>query len=100
MRNLSKYPPALGMTGTVIGLVAIFADLSSENRANLGPSLALAMTATFYGLLLANTLLLPLADRLQVMHSHKVRENELVFRVLLLLQQGEPKEMIVGQLHV
>lgn len=99
MRNLAKYPPALGMTGTVVGLVSIFSRLSPDSRQTLGPSLALAMTATFYGLVIANALLLPLADRLTVLHHQHTKVNDGVFRVLMLIHRGEPTQIIEGQFH-
>ena len=99
MRNLAKYPPALGMTGTVIGLVSLFSHLGPDSKDKLGPSLALAMTATFYGLMLANMVLLPLADRLHVQHLSHVKKNEHVYRVLLLIEQGEPPSLIEGEVN-
>ena len=98
MRNLAKYPPALGMTGTVVGLVALFSSLTAENRGNIGPSLALALTATFYGLILANTILMPLADRLQVSHQTQAKLNERIFNVLILIHEGKPASIIKEKL--
>lgn len=99
LRNLAKYPPALGMTGTVIGLVALFSKLSAENQANLGPNLALAMTATFYGLILSNACLMPLADRLYVIHLSNMKKNDHIYRVLMLIHQGEAESLISEKLN-
>ncbi len=99
LRNLAKYPPALGMTGTVIGLVSLFSNLTPENKTSLGPLLALAMTATFYGLILSNILLMPLADRIQVMHITRAKEIELVFKVILLIHQNEAKNVIEDEIY-
>ncbi len=88
LRNLAKYPPALGMTGTVLGLVSLFSGLNPESKMDLGPNLALAMTATFYGLVLANGLLMPLADRLYVQHLRQSRDEDHVFKTLMLIQRG------------
>jgi flagellar motor component MotA len=63
LKNLSKYPPALGMTGTVMGIVNVFYALD-QNKDSIGLNLSMAMTATFLGLILANVLISPLADRL------------------------------------
>lgn len=90
LRNLAKYPPALGMTGTVVGLVNLFSSLGPDAKSQIGPALALAMTATFYGLILANGVVMPLADRLQVEHLNQVRINDQVFQGLLLIHAGEP----------
>jgi chemotaxis protein MotA len=99
LRNLAKYPPALGMTGTVIGLVSLFSHLTPDNRQGLGPLLALAMTATFYGLIAANAILMPLADRLYIMHLSEMRSNEHVFKVLLLIHQDEAPKVIEDELN-
>ncbi|MGK5085343.1 MotA/TolQ/ExbB proton channel family protein [Bdellovibrionota bacterium FG-1] len=99
LRNLAKYPPALGMTGTVIGLVSLFSSLTPESRSQIGPNLALALTATFYGLILANVILMPLSDRLHVRHLKRAKDNEHIYRVVLMINSGEPQQVIAGGLH-
>lgn len=93
LRNLSKYPPALGMTGTVMGMVSIFASMD-DNKSSIGPALALAMTATFFGLIMANMLFMPLADRLQVKHLKETKVYLGVYQILLLIGQDEPTSLI------
>lgn len=90
LKNLSKYPPALGMIGTVMGMIALFANLNSENKLFIGQALSVAMTATFYGLMLANMIILPLADRLQIQHQSTSNRNELIFTALLKINKSEP----------
>lgn len=90
LRNLAKYPPALGMTGTVVGLVTVFASLDATDQSKIGLALAIALTATFYGLLLSNALIMPFADRLQVSHLHETRRNELIMKMLIMINNGEP----------
>lgn len=97
MRNLAKYPPALGMTGTVVGLVSLFSQLSGDNRNALGPALALAMTATFFGLVLANGIITPLADRLHVQHMWKKRMYTDVYQMLLLINRGESLDLVKNE---
>ena len=94
LKNLAKYPPALGMTGTVIGLVSLFANLGVDNKASIGPSLALAMTATFFGLIMANGLVMPLSDRL-IVHQIKVQEyNNEIYQILIMINHNEPVTLI------
>lgn len=94
LRNLAKYPPALGMTGTVIGMIALFGSLDDENRSNIGANLALAMTATFFGLALANFVILPIADRLHIRHLSRMKRNELVYHSMLLINLNEPVSVV------
>ena len=98
LHALAKYPPALGMTGTVMGMISLFANLGSSNKAALGPSLAVAMTATFYGLITANALLNPLADRIAVEAIHRKKYYGLVYEILTLINRRDPINMIEEEL--
>lgn len=99
LRNLSKYPPALGMTGTVMGLVKLFSDLGGDNRSAIGPSLAIALTATFYGLIMANGVVMPLSDRLNVAHLRKKMAYAGLYEILLLINRQEPTLLIEAEIQ-
>ena len=89
LRHLSKYPPALGMTGTVVGLVTLFSQLGGDAKSTMGPALALAMTATFFGLAMANGIIQPLADRLVVAGIAERRVLAGVMQALILINRGD-----------
>jgi chemotaxis protein MotA len=99
LKNLAKYPPALGMTGTVMGMVTLFANLSAENKAGIGPALGLAMTATFFGLLLANGIVMPISDRLAVHHMRWRNQMTSVYELLLLVNRREPSTLVRGEVN-
>lgn len=93
-KSLAKYPPALGMMGTAMGMVQLFAGLSAENKGNIGADLALAMTATFYGLILANLVVSPMSDRL---NNQKIRQQEMldiICKNLIMINSDEPISII------
>lgn len=98
LKNLAKYPPTLGMMGTVMGMIHLFSALDS-NKGNIGQALSVAMTATFFGLILANILIAPLADRLHIKHvaQHRVLDN--IYELLLLINQGEPSSLIKEEVN-
>ncbi|WP_413287621.1 MotA/TolQ/ExbB proton channel family protein [Bdellovibrio sp. HCB337] len=98
LKNLSKYPPTLGMTGTVMGMISLFATLDA-NKSTVGQALSTAMTATFLGLVLANLLISPLADRLHVKQVNQQRMLENMYELLLLINQGEPTALIKEELN-
>ena len=98
LKNLAKYPPALGMMGTVMGMVSLFANLDS-NRNAIGANLAMAMTATFFGLLLSNIILSPLADRLQIYHVNKKNMSLKITNIILLLNRNEPSVIIKDKIQ-
>ncbi|WIW87661.1 MotA/TolQ/ExbB proton channel family protein [Sphingobium sp. V4] len=60
--SIADAAPALGMAGTIIGLVGMFAAM--DDPAALGPSMALALLTTFYGVVIANLIAAPIAARL------------------------------------
>ena len=55
--------PAMGMVGTLVGLVALFARM--QDTSAIGSAMAVALLATLYGALLANLVLSPVAARLR-----------------------------------
>ena len=58
-----EYAPAMGLIGTLIGLVQMLGNL--EDPSTIGPSMAVALLTTFYGALLANMVFSPLAAKLR-----------------------------------
>jgi chemotaxis protein MotA len=60
--SVADAAPALGMAGTIIGLVGMFAGM--DDPAALGPSMGLALLTTFYGVVIANIVAAPVAARL------------------------------------
>lgn len=97
LKNLTKYPPTLGMAGTVTGMIALFANLDT-NKDKIGSSLSIAMTATFFGLILANMVISPLADRLQVRRVNNQRLLDHIYEILLLINRDEPAALINGEM--
>lgn len=93
LKNLAKYPPALGMAGTVMGIVTLFQSLEG-GKEKIGPALAIALTATFFGLVIANGLVMPLSDRLQVRHLSQSQYLDHLYQVLLLINEGEAAQLI------
>ena len=98
LKNLAKYPPALGMTGTVVGLVTLFNNLGSD-KSKLGGALALAMTATFLGLIIAHALIMPLADRLDARQVQVSRLYNNLFEIILLIDRDEASTIILDEVE-
>src|SRR5207248_787419 len=88
LTTLARAAPAMGLVGTTLGLITLLRDLSDFSQ--LGPSMALALLCTLYGLLLANGLYQPLA---RLVHAHSLvaaEEARLVTRALTLIASGKP----------
>ena len=62
LRFMALQAPVFGMAGTLIGLVQMLMHL--DDPSTIGPALATALITTFYGLMLANLIMTPLAAKL------------------------------------
>lgn len=70
LKKLGEFAPAMGLIGTLIGLVQMLGNL--DDPGTIGPSMAVALLTTFYGAVLANMVFLPLAAKLE---RNSVEEN-------------------------
>ena len=62
-KALAKFPPAFGLLGAVMGMIAMMQSLGgADAMAKVGPALAVALVATLYGIALANFIFLPLGE--------------------------------------
>jgi chemotaxis protein MotA len=88
LTSLARVAPATGLVGTTLGLIALLKDL--RNFEQLGPSMALALLCTLYGLVLANALYAPLARLVHVQAVATLEEAKLLTRALILVSEGKP----------
>ena len=86
--SLARVAPATGLIGTTLGLISLLRDL--RNFDQLGPSMALALLCTLYGLLLANAVYQPVARLIHVRAVAGQEEARLLSRALVLLGEGKP----------
>ncbi len=63
LRKASEVSPAMGLIGTLIGLVQMLGNLNDPS--SIGPAMAVALLTTLYGALLAYVVLIPLASKLE-----------------------------------
>lgn len=78
LRKMAEFAPAMGLIGTLIGLVQMLGNL--QDPTTIGPAMAVALLTTFYGAVLANMVFLPLASKLERNSS----EEALIHQVFLL----------------
>jgi chemotaxis protein MotA len=77
-RKAAEVAPAMGLIGTLVGLVQMLSNL--QDPASIGPAMAIALLTTFYGAILAYMVFSPLASKLE----RDTDEQELVQNVYLL----------------
>jgi chemotaxis protein MotA len=100
IRTAAKYPPAFGMIGTVLGLIALLHGLGpSSDTSSIGASMSVALTTTLYGLLLANYGLIPMADNLETRVRQDLAYRRVVLEGMLMLNEKEDPVLIQETLN-
>jgi chemotaxis protein MotA len=93
------YAPTIGIIGTVMGLVQVLSHLGGDSS-ELGHSIALAFLATFWGILSANLLWLPLGSKVK----QNIHYQSLISRMCIAgvtgLQTGEAPRALREKLEV
>ena len=77
LRRASEIAPAMGLIGTLVGLVQMLASL--DDPSTIGPAMALALLTTFYGAIMGLVLLAPLAGKLE-----RNSNDEAMIRILIM----------------
>ena len=91
-RAVGDCAPAFGMIGTLIGMVQMFANMTDPSK--LGPFMAVALLATFYGAALANLLGLPLADKLHLKLVDEEINRTLIIDGILMIREGKSPTLV------
>lgn len=79
-KTMGKFPPAFGLMGTTLGMVALLQKLGSpESYKALGPAMAIGLIATLYGIAVTNLILVPMGENL----SKANEEDDLVRQIVL-----------------
>jgi chemotaxis protein MotA len=99
-RAVGDCAPAFGMVGTLIGMVQMFANMTDPSK--LGPYMAVALLATFYGAALANLFCLPIADKLHLkLVDEEINRTLIIDGVLMIRDAKSPglvREMLLAYL--
>lgn len=96
-KTLGGYSPTFGMLGTVIGLINMLQNLTDP--AQLGIGMALALLTTFYGVLFANLIWLPIANRLTRLNELELAARDVMLDGILAIQAGTSPRLLVERLE-
>lgn len=96
MMALADVAPAMGMIGTLIGLVAMLSNMDDPKA--IGPAMAVALLTTLYGAFLANVIAIPIANKLKIRLSEEKLNQELILDAVLGIQDGQNPRVIEGLL--
>lgn len=93
-KSLGDVAPAMGMIGTLIGLVAMLSNM--DDPKSIGPAMAVALLTTLYGAFLANIICLPIAVKLQNRAVEEALNQKLVLDGIVGIADGQNPRVIEG----
>lgn len=96
-QTMGAIAPAMGLIGTLIGLVRMLETL--EDPAEIGPGMALALLTTFYGATLAHLVFLPIAGKLRSRSEDERRVKEMTLEGIVGVAEGINPMLIERRLH-
>ena len=95
--TMGNFAPAMGMMGTLIGLVKMLMQM--DDPASIGPAMAVALLTTFYGVILANLIFLPAAGKLKTRSAAEMTVKQLIINGILSVQSGDNPRILEEKLH-
>ena len=96
--KLAYLGPAIGMVGTLIGLVKMLANLNDPSK--IGGGMAVALLTTFYGALLANFFAIPMECKLAQKTKEEIHHKEMILAALLGIQSGDSPRIVMDKLKL
>jgi len=96
-KGVADLAPAMGMIGTLVGLVQMLANMSDPSA--IGPAMAVALLTTLYGAMIANVFALPMIDKLASVLSYEKANRQLVLNFITNLQEGTNPKVLKSLLH-
>ena len=91
-RSWADIAPAMGMIGTLIGLVGMLSAM--DDPKSIGPAMAVALLTTLYGAFIANVIAKPIAEKLENYSQDEAENCELIIEGIMGIQNSmNPRSM-------
>jgi len=84
-RAIGDSAPAFGMVGTLVGLVQMLSNMSDPT--SIGPAMAVALLTTLYGVLIAQLIALPIADKLEAKNAIERGNKVLIIEAIVQIHE-------------
>jgi len=95
--TLGTFAPAMGMVGTLIGLVQMLQTM--DDPSSIGPAMAVALLTTFYGSVMANIVFLPIAGKLKNKSADEVMMKGLMSEGIMSIAKGDNPRLLEQKLN-
>jgi chemotaxis protein MotA len=86
-KAIGEVAPAMGMIGTLIGLVQMLGSMSDPKQ--IAPAMAIALLTTLYGAMIANVIAIPIADKLSLRSTEERLAKSLIIDAVMSIQDGQ-----------
>jgi len=87
---------AMGMVGTLIGLVAMLLNMADPSA--IGPSMAVALLTTMYGAIIGNVFGTPVANILEIRNTDETLVKEMILVGIMSIQSGDAPRVLEAKL--
>ncbi|MCD8213623.1 MAG: motility protein A [Campylobacter sp.] len=94
--QVGGFSGAMGMIGTLIGLVAMLLNMSDPSA--IGPSMAVALLTTLYGAMIGNIVGSPVANILSIRDADEALEKQVVLEGIMAIQAGDNPRTLEAKL--
>ncbi|ADB18997.1 MotA/TolQ/ExbB proton channel [Pirellula staleyi DSM 6068] len=95
--QIGRFAPAMGMIGTLLGLIIMLGNMSDPSA--IGGGMAVALITTLYGAVISNGSILPMAEKLAYVTKQEIIASEIIIRGIMALQSGENPRLIEQKLN-
>lgn len=87
---------AMGMIGTLIGLVAMLLNMADPSA--IGPSMAVALLTTMYGAMIGNIFGTPISNILGIRNDEETLVKEMILSGIMSIQSGDAPRVLEAKL--
>lgn len=99
-KNLGKFPPAFGLMGTVLGMIALLSNLGgADAMKKIGPAMGMCLVATFLGIVVANVFILPMAESLTQGAKEVYLKNKIIAEGMKLISNKTNPIVVAEKLN-
>jgi chemotaxis protein MotA len=91
-KQIGDAGPAMGMIGTLVGLVQMLSNMSDPK--SIGPAMAVALLTTLYGAMLANMFALPVSDKLSLRSAEEQMNKNIIIESVIGIQEGQNPKVL------
>lgn len=88
--------PAMGMIGTLVGLILMLGNMSDVE--SIGPNMAVALITTMYGSMVANAICAPIENILKLKSAEEILVKSLMLEGIMSLQSGDNPHIVEQKL--